>query len=282
MHPLVGIDPHWPLVFAIHSFDNESHAPRKSVIVAAGSQNSFTTKPIRDITEDHFDIINFTSEYPINEGQFGNSNSLHVTEYYEVFYDDQCVYDNGETEFPITLATELKGPSNGVQMLDLQGLTSSYSVYEPWIHIELDEKPMLFDSSGISNDSAYHNGSYPTGLNNFSLIREYYQPFIEALDSYLIHWETVSDQDPPDSIEFISAYNVDNSDQVYLNWIPVYDTNFKTFQIRTDTDTLFNEPVIFDLEDHEILQYMRRDHQTLTGLENTESWWFQIRGLDHF
>ena len=282
VHPLVGIDPHWPLVFAIHSFDNESHAPRKSVIVAAGSQNSFTTKPIRDITEDHFDIINFTSEYPINEGQFGNSNSLHVTEYYEVFYDDQCVYDNGETEFPITLATELKGPSNGVQMLDLQGLTSSYSVYEPWIHIELDEKPMLFDSSGISNDSAYHNGSYPTGLNNFSLIREYYQPFIEALDSYLIHWETVSDQDPPDSIEFISAYNVDNSDQVYLNWIPVYDTNFKTFQIRTDTDTLFNEPVIFDLEDHEILQYMRRDHQTLTGLENTESWWFQIRGLDHF
>ena len=43
-------------------------------------------------------------------------------------------------------------------MLDLQGLTNSYSVYEPWIHIELDEKPMLFDSSGISNDSAYHNG----------------------------------------------------------------------------------------------------------------------------
>ena len=85
----------------------------------------------------------------------------------------------------------------------------------------------------------------------------------------MIHWETVNDQDPPDSIEFISAYNVDNSDQVYLNWTPVYDTNFKTFQIRTDTDTLFNEPVIFDFEDHEILQYMRRDHQTLTGLGNT-------------
>ena len=85
---------------------------------------------------------------------------------------------------------------------------------------------MLFDSSGISNDSAYHNGSYPTGINNFSLIREYYQPFIDALDSYLTHWETVNDQDPPDSIEFITAYNVDNSDQVYLNWTPVYDTNF--------------------------------------------------------
>ena len=88
VHPLIGINPHWPLVFAIHSFDNESHEDRKSIIVAAGGQNSFTTKPIRDITDDHFDIINFTSEYPIDEGQFGNTNSLHDTDYYEVFYDD--------------------------------------------------------------------------------------------------------------------------------------------------------------------------------------------------
>ena len=282
VHPLIGINPHWPLVFAIHSFDNESHEDRKSIIVAAGGQNSFTTKPIRDITDDHFDIINFTSEYPIDEGQFGNTNSLHVTDYYEVFYDDHCVFDNGETEFPITLATELKGPSNGVQMVDLQNLTSNFSVYEPWIHIELDEKPMLFDSIGISNDSIYQNGSYPTGIQNFTQIREYYQPFIHGLNSYLTHWETVSDQGAPDSIEFITAYNVDNSDEVYMSWAPVYDTNFKTFQIQADTDTLFNDPILFDLEDYDILQYMRLDHQTLSGLSNTEPWWFQIRGIDHF
>ena len=107
-------------------------------------------------------------------------------------------------------------------MVDLQNLTSNFSVYEPWIHIELDEKPMLFDSIGISNDSIYQNGSYPTGIQNFTQIREYYQPFIHGLNSYLTHWETVSDQGAPDSIEFITAYNVDNSDEVYMSWAPVY------------------------------------------------------------
>lgn len=282
VHPLVGINPHWPLVFAIHSFDNESHAPRKSIIVAAGSQNSFTTKPIRDITEDHFDIINFTSEYPIDQGQFGNTNSLHVTEYYEVFYDDQCVYDNGETEFPITLATELRGPSNGIQMLDLQGLTNGYSVYEPWIHVELDEKPMLFDSTGISDEAVYGNGSYPTNIDNFSMIREYYQPFIDATELYLSHWESIPDNIAPDSIEFIRAYNMDNSEQVYLTWTPTDDTNFRSFQIEADVDTSFNAPLSFDLSDHDQLQYMRQDHQTLSGLNNTEQWWFRIRGVDYF
>ena len=59
VHPLIGINPHWPLVFAIHSFDNQSHIDRKSVIIAGGAQNSFTTKPIRDITENHDDKINY-------------------------------------------------------------------------------------------------------------------------------------------------------------------------------------------------------------------------------
>ena len=53
--------------------------------MAAGGQNSFTTKPIRDITDDHLDIVNFTNEYPIDINQFGNSEPLHVTDYYEFF-----------------------------------------------------------------------------------------------------------------------------------------------------------------------------------------------------
>ncbi len=280
--PLIGLNPHWPLVFAIHSFDNASHAPRKSVIIAAGAQNSFTTKPIRDITDDHFDIINFTEEFPISQNQFNNPDPLHVTDYYEVFYDDQCVYDNGAEQFPMTLATELKGPSVGIQMLDLQSQVSGWSVYEPWVHVELDEKPMIFDSTGITDDTVYTNGLYPTGIQNFSMIREYYQPFIEALDLYLTHWETVPDQTSPDSIAFIMAYNVDNSDQVYLNWSPVYDTNFKSFQIQADTDTLTDNSMVFDLTDYTMLQYMRRDHQTLSGLNNTEPWLFRIRAVDYF
>ena len=279
---LVQTEPHWPLIFVIHSFDNDTHLDRKSVILAAGSQKPFTTKPIRDITQNHFDIINFTIEYPIQQNQFGNAEALHVTDYYEVFFDDHCVYDNGESEFPITLASELRGPSNGVQMIDIQSQVSPYSVYEPWIHIELDEKPMFFDNMGISDEILYSSDLIPASVENFSLLLEYYQPLINAIKSYLNHWETIPDITSPDSIETIMAYNVDNSDQVYLSWSPVYDTNFKSFQIRADIDSSFSQPILFDLEDYSLLQYMRRNNQILDGLTNTNSWFFQIRAEDYF
>ena len=280
--PLVGINPHWPLVFAIHSFDNLTHLNRKSIIMAAGGQNPFTSKPIRDITDDHLDIVNFTNEYPISIDQFGNPEPLHVTDYYEVFYDDACVYDNGSDEFPITIATELKGPSNGVQMLALQSQFSSLSVYEPWVHVELDEKPMLFDELELSDSQVYNNGVYPVGIQNFQMLLEFYDPFVTAVLDYLNNWETVQDMTEPSRIESISAYNVDNSDQVYLNWSPVFDTNFKSYQIQADLDTFYNNPFLFDLADYNRLQYMREDEQFLNGLNNTQEWWLQIRAVDYF
>ena len=257
---LVQTEPHWPLIFVIHSFDNDTHLDRKSVILAAGSQKPFTTKPIRDITQNHFDIINFTIEYPIQQNQFDNAEALHITDYYEVFFDDHCVYDNGESEFPITLASELRGPSNGVQMIDIQSQVSPFSVYEPWIHIELDEKPMLFDNMGVSDEILYNSDLIPASVENFSMLLEYYQPLINAIESYLNHWETIPDLTSPDSIETIMAYNVDNSDQVYLSWSPVYDTNFKSFQIRANIDSSFSQPIMFDLEDYSLLQYMRKNN----------------------
>ena len=280
--PLIGVNPHWPLVFAIHSFDNQTHLERKPIIMAAGGQNSFTTKPIRDITNDHFDLINFTEEYPILINEFGNHDPMHITEYYEVFYDDYCIYDNGEDEFPITLASELKGPSNGVQMQALQSQINNYSVYEPWIHVELDEKPMLFDELNFANDQLYNNGNYPVGVQNFGILRQFYYPFISAVLNYLNHWETVQDIIPPEKIESISAYNVDNSDQVSLQWLPVFDTNFKSFQIQADFDTNYNSPITYDLNNYPNLQYMRGNEQLLDGLSNAHEWWLKIRAVDYF
>ena len=282
--PLFNSEPHSPLVFAIHSFDNESHLERNSVILAAGGQKPLTTKPIRDISSDKFDIINFTSEFPITQNQFGDHNSVHITNYYEAFYDDVFTYENedGDEGFEITLATELKGPLNGVQMIDLQSKVNYYSVYEPWVHIELDEKPKLFDSLGLSNDSLYLKGIYPTGIQNFSKIREYYQPFINALNSYLIHWENILDQNSPGLIQNFHAQNLDNPNQIKLDWIPINDTNFKTFEIQKSTDSLMTNPLSYDFEDYEELQNMRSESQIINGINSTQPWYFRIRALDHF
>ena len=279
--PLIGNNPHWPLVFAIHSFDNATHTERKSVIIAAGAQNVFTNKPIRDITDDHFDIINFTDEYPIMEDQFGNVDPLHITDYYEAFYDDDFFYDNdGSEEFPIVLATELRGPSNGVQMNDLQSQVNGGSVYEPWVHVEMDEKPMLFDSLEYEDDTVYSFGTYPTGITNFSMIREYYQPFIQAVEDYLIHWETYADITAPDSIQFIYPVIVED-DQITLEWLPVGDTNFKTYQIQYGQDSLTAGSPIWDINHDPEMQNMRTNMTTVEGIGTGEIWHFRIRATDY-
>ena len=120
------------------------------------------------------------------------------------------------------------------------------------------------------------------GMQNFGILRQFYYPFISSILDYINHWETVQDIIPPDKIESISAYNVDNSDQVNLQWLPVFDTNFKSFQVQADFDTNYNNPITFDLDNYPDLQYMRGNEQLLDGLGNAQEWWLKIRAVDYF
>ncbi len=282
--PLMNLNPHSPIVFAIHSFDNLSHYDRKSIIIAGGAHNSYTTKPIRDITDDHFDIINFTEEFPIIANQFTNESPLHITDYYEAYYDDYFFYDNGVNEFSIIKASELRGPINCIQMIDLQSQINEWSVYEPWIQIELDEKPMLFDSLLISNDSVYQRGMYPVGNNNFSIIKEYYSPFIQGVKNYLNHWENIIDITPPDTIKMFWASNSEIVNEINLSWEPEYDSNFKSYEIQFDNvnNELTNQSEIINFINYPDLQYMRKNSYTINNINNTENWNFRIRAIDHF
>ena len=280
--PLINTNPHWPLVFAVHSFDNASHASRNSIILGAGAGNANTNKPIRDISGDHFDIINFTEEFPIPADQFTNPEPLHVTGYYEANYNYDFYYDNGSEEFLIRESESLNGIPFGHQMVHLQSLVSGYSVYEPWLHVEMDEKPMLFDSSGVSDETVYSQGVYPTGVHNFSMIREYYQPFIQAVDSYLTHWETVPDASYPDSIKSLIVRNAVTAGNVDLLWSPVFDSNFKTYEIQFGQDSITNDSPIADLNNYAALQYMRTSSQTLSDFDHSQRWFFKIRAKDYF
>ena len=111
---------------------------------------------------------------------------------------------------------------------------------------------MLFDELNFADDQLYNYGTYPVGNQNFGILRQFYYPFISSVLDYINHWETVQDIIPPDKIESISAYSVDNSDQVSLQWLPVFDTNFKSFQVQADFDTNYNNPITFDLDNYQI------------------------------
>lgn len=272
---------HSPLFFHVHSFDNESHSERNSVILAAGTNQTYTNKPIRDVTESHYDIINFTEEFSIPGNQFGNHSFVHVSDYYEANYDDEFFFYGISDNYPIVKATELRGPSHGVQMVYLQNQFHPGSVYEPWAHIELDEKPRLFDEMGMSNDTLYSINSSPTTIDNFELILEYYQPFIDAMNTYFEHWETGVDTQSPNNIEnFHPSWIAPN--QITLQWDPVEDTNFKTYQIVYDRDSITATSPIWDVANDENLIDMRVSSTTLLGINHHESWIFKIRAKDHF
>ncbi|MBT4155200.1 MAG: PKD domain-containing protein [Candidatus Marinimicrobia bacterium] len=280
--PLFNMEPHEPIVFAVHSFDNASHENRNSVILAAGATNIISNKPFRDISNDNFDIINFTVEFPIPAEQFTNTDPLHVIDYYEANYSGDFYYDNGTEQFLIRESTSLNGIYTGHQMVHLQSLVSGYSVYEPWVQIELDENPMLFEELDLSDELIYTQGLYPTSVHNFPIIRDYYKPFIQAVDSYITHWETIPDLIAPDSIKFLTASNQDANTWIRLDWQPEFDTNFKTYEIQYDTlDITENSPII-NYTNSSILQNMNRTYFFIGDVDNSIPWYFRIRAKDYF
>ena len=76
---LINIGPHSPMVFHMHSFDeNSSHDNFNSIIMSGGHDAEYANKPIRDVSENNYDIINFTDEIPISENQFSKKPNLHT------------------------------------------------------------------------------------------------------------------------------------------------------------------------------------------------------------
>ena len=58
---LIQIGPHSPLILHTHSFDdNNAHSDFQSIVLSGGWDASNANKPIRDISDDNLDLVNFT------------------------------------------------------------------------------------------------------------------------------------------------------------------------------------------------------------------------------
>ena len=140
----------------------------------------------------------------------GNHESLRVDEYYQVHYDSLFNYYGNEI-YEIPHAYELLGPTgnNAVQMLYLRNYFDNVSVYEPWIQVELDEKPELFRLMNVDVMELYDN--------NYSVIRDYYKPFNEAVKSYLDYWNEYPDLTPPTTVNnLLTSFDGDHLCKIKL------------------------------------------------------------------
>ena len=278
---LMLLGPHSPLVLHTHSFDdNSAHANFQSIVLSSGYDAANANKPIRDISDDNLDLVNFTAEYPIDATQFGAHDAERVDEYYRVHYSGEFLYHGvgGDIEVPHTYT--LLGPNTGVQMLYLRQFFNNNEVYEPWVQIEFFEKPMLFQNLDMPLTELYA-GEYPSSYQNYSILLEYYQPFIDALEAYLSNWMSVADETPPPVIpnwrnEF------DGQTYVSLRWDPVYDTNHKTYRIIYDTDSLTTTSLFMDATTNVQFANPHMNHFMMENLEPDGDYVFRIEAEDHF
>ncbi|NQV16404.1 CapA family protein [bacterium] len=278
---LVNIGPHSPLVIHTHSFDdNGAHEGFQSIVLSGGWDAGNANKPIRDLSDDNLDLVNFTSEYPIAAGAFGDHPALRVDDYYRVHYNGSFLYHGEFQNYPMPHTYTLLGPNTGVQMNYLRQFFDNGEVYEPWVQVELFEKPQLFQDLDMPLTDLYA-GTYPTSFQNFSILMDYYQHFIEALEAYLSNWESEADITAPQAINnWRTTY--DGRTYVNLEWDPVFDTNHKTYRIFFDDDSITEASPYLDRSSDIRLSNPSRDHFIFGDLDPDSNYVFKIQALDHF
>ncbi len=278
---LINIGPHSPLVFHVHSFDdNASHEGYRSIVMSGGWDAGYANKPIRDVTDDHLDIINFTSEVVHESNTFGEHEPEGITDFYQVHYEGEFYYYGESQNYSLPHTYYLLGPNTGVQMNYLRSFFDNRSVYEPWVQIEHHEKPVMFDDMGMELTELY-GGEYPTSYHNFHILSEYYQPLIDAMQAYLTHWESVPDMTPPPQISDIHS-TYDGYHYVALEWEPVEDTNFKTYRIYYAPGEVDETAPYWDINDDDDLLDMRVTETMIHLLDQELQYNFRIQGIDHF
>ncbi|NOZ07754.1 MAG: PKD domain-containing protein [FCB group bacterium] len=278
---LMQTGPHSPLVLHMHSFDdNSSHAGFRSIVLSGGWDAGYANKPIRDVTDSHLDFVNFTAEIPVPENTFGIHEPVMIDDYYQVHYNGSFYYYGETQNYSIPHTYTLLGPNTGVQMNYLRQFFDNRSVYEPWVQCELHEKPQLFQDMDMPLTELYA-GSYPTSYQNFQILLDYYQPFIDAAEAYLVNWESVPDTTAPAQVQNLRS-TYDGYHYVTLEWDPTEDTNFRTYQIFYDTLSVDEASPYWDVENDGNLLDMLQINTTVLGLDGEADYLFRVRGVDYF
>ena len=278
---LMQIGPHSPLVLHTHSFDdNSAHSNFQSIVLSGGWDASNANKPIRDISDDNLDLVNFTEQYPIAAGQFGEHGAVQVDEYYRVHYNGEFLYHGEGEDIDVPHTSTLLGPNTGVQMNYLRRFFNNNEVYEPWVQIEFFEKPMLFQDLNVPLTELYA-GDYPSSYDNYSTLQDYYQPFIDALVAYLYNWDNEPDVTPPPTINNWRT-EFDGQTYVSLRWDPVFDTNHRSYRLWYDIDSLTANSPFIDANDNSRFLNPATNHYMMENLDPGGDYLFRLEALDHF
>lgn len=221
------------LVMQLHSYDHDEHTELGDMQMSCFFDDHYPNPPIRDVGR-HRDFIHALPRFPV-QGLDGDSMiATRVDEYISLWSSPPYAYFGNDT-LPIRNITDYLGAPSNRQGNYSHENHDPFRDTENFVHVEFDEYP---DALWTPTDfERWLPGSPPARLSNFRVLREYYAPFITALDS-AISWHEIPDTSAPSEVRITAVLPV-NATTVEVRWNqPAYDQHFDTYQLYFDTTTV--------------------------------------------
>lgn len=269
-----------PLVMIqLHSYDHGAHLSLPDIQISCYLDDSSPNPPVRDVAF-HEDIFHALPVYPVRVVDGDSSIVSVINGYIGLWSNPAYTYYGEDTTIALPSVSDLIGAPDNVEAEYCHiGHSVNYHT-ENFIHIELDEYPDELWSP--ADWVRWLPGGPPTNWETYVHARDFYMPFVSALDSMLT-WHEIPDETPPLLCEFYQAIDLANGN-VVLNWSPsALDRHFDTYEIYYDTlDVTLASPFVTRANNrYRTLGNMFVNTATLSGLV-TPVWPYQfaIRARD--
>ncbi len=270
----------------IHSYDWNKYLSSGDCQLSAGSSYPYPGLPIRDLSNEHFDVINNTEFLTVPEYSIGTNNAVYVDQYYSVYAGDgSTVYYQNDTPVPISNVIALPGYGSNVQMLYTCNGWNKYDSFSPFFHIELDELPSGYHNT-VEDYYAFYGYNATTGdwdaATLFNNTLAYYTPWLDAMDLTFPELFTVTHLQPPTLPLDFRLVNIVNG-IVNLQWAKSSDFFFNSYSLEIATDSLMNNVFrILDRTTNTNMAYQKLASIPVLNLPSNNNYYFRLRASDKF
>ncbi len=270
--------------FQIHSYDWNRHVGYTDNQISAGNNKLCPNLPIRDLSSLKQDLINMGDHLMIPANTIGIHDDVFLNQYYSVNYSvHDFIFSDGENEYPVNDMIDLPAYSQNRQMIYTLNGWNDYDSFEPFMHIEMDELPNMYEETENVYKWFYgwieDEGRWDME-NLFTYPRQYYSRWINDLESLYDDMFAMNDGLTPPIPENLHVIN--NSMQyVTLGWARSDAYDFDSYEILYSTTPISEGNYqIYDRNNKTFLASQACESIDVSGLNSSYNYYFKIRARD--
>jgi len=267
----------------IHSYDWNRHDGHPDCQISA--MHNCPNLPIRDLSDQHLDIINSSDHIMVPQNTIGSNNEVLLNDYYSVKYSiyDFLFYNWQGEPYPVNDNIDLPGYSGNKQRSYSYDNWNGYDVFDPFFHLEMDELPGAYEETeenyhwfyGFDPDSNMFqmDALFDNGLS-------YYSKWIDAMTEILPQALEMDDNYPPPIPENLHTSFVDHTN-INLQWDPVSSYDFHTFELIYAEEPI--TPTNFTLlnrDDVDIFASPLTNEFSFSDMGINNNYFFQLRTVE--